>query len=141
MLRSFRQSVEILQALQGSPVLGPCPSSQSRNRLCAYQYRTITFDSCKVHDKRDHPPQNFESMIGDADQLINIKLRFRDEPNNTRARISRCSSCRRHARHEMSTRTHEHDHDIMACHTRSCRHMSSRHRSRRAGPARVNALI
>ena len=32
-------------------------------------------------------PKYFESMFGDADQLINMKLRLRDEPNNTRARI------------------------------------------------------
>ena len=101
-------------------------------------------------------------MIGDADQLINIKLRLRDEPDNTRARISRCNSCSHHARHETSrhimapTRYAE----FLVSHT-SCHNMSSRHRSLfvhndapcingriqhgniqlRAAAARVNVLI
>ena len=106
-------------------------------------------------------PKCFESMFGDADQLINIKLRLRDEPDNTRARISRCNSCSHHARHETSrhimapTRYAE----FFVSHT-SCHNMSSRHRSLfiddeihikecvqlgniqlRAVQARVNALI
>ena len=52
------------------------------------------FDSCKVHDKRDHPPQYFESKIGDAEQLINMQLRLRDEPDNP------VRACSRHARHD-----------------------------------------
>ena len=54
-------------------------------------------------------PKCFESMFGDADQLINVKPRLRDEPDNTRARISRCTSCSHHARHE----AHEHTNTIM----------------------------
>ena len=46
-------------------------------------------------------PKYFESMFGDADQLINMKLRLRDEPDNP------VRACGRHARHDTSW--HQHD--------------------------------
>jgi hypothetical protein len=51
------------------------------DRLCAFQYRTITFDSRRYTTNVIILPKYFESMIGGADQLITIQLRFRDEPD------------------------------------------------------------
>ena len=68
------------------------------NRLCAFQYRTITFDSRRY--KRDHPPQilrQHDRRRRPANQHI---AEVQGRTRHTRARISRCNTCRRHARHE-----------------------------------------
>jgi hypothetical protein len=68
-------------------------------------------------------PKYFESMFGDADQLIHMKLRLRDEPDHP------VRACRHHARHDTSW--HQHDMPNSSFHTRTHEHtntiMISRH--------------
>jgi hypothetical protein len=57
----------------------------------------------KVHDKRDHPPQilrEHDRRRRPANQHI---AEVQGRTRHTRARITRCNSCRRHARHDTTT--------------------------------------
>ena len=85
--------------MKGSPVLTPSSSLAHRPKRASHAqlitgYVLVSIARSRLIHARYTTnviilPKNFESMIGDADQLINMmKLRLRDEPNNTRARIS-----------------------------------------------------